>query len=239
MLIPHKMDHENHIYKVENEFVLSTGDVIELNGLSDLSMIPIAQVRHAGHRGSALHLAIQAYETDCDVADALHGYEALEEVDVFDEVQERLKFYLRWRGEHEVKLAGKMEESRVYRHEGTGQLIGGTPDFPCYVDGEFTILDVKSSHKNYGEKSKQDRLKWCAQLQSYKEAMQAEHEQMDPASIHRMILHLHPTCGKNGVKGAQTGFEAIPFNGEDEFLWDSLIRVATAKLSNGYKLQRR
>lgn len=239
MLVEHEFDHENHIYKVKNEFCLATGDVIEMNGLSDLSMIPLEMVKHAGHRGSALHEAVMAYETGCDVGDTLSGYDQVNDTEVAEEAFERFRFYLRWRADHEVKIVGKMEEPRVYRHEGTGQLIGGTPDFPCEIDGEYFILDLKSSHKNYGQKGLQDHLKWKIQLQSYKEAIEAEFEEMDPARINKAILHLHPTCGKNGVKGEQSGFEFHHFQTDDAFILDGMIRVAVAKLAHGHKLIRR
>ena len=53
MLINHTLDHETHIYHVAGEFTLSTSDVIWLNGLSDMGMIPSGNLVHAGHRGSA------------------------------------------------------------------------------------------------------------------------------------------------------------------------------------------
>ncbi len=233
MLIPHTFDEENHLYLVSGEFVLSTSAVIEMNGLSDLSQIPIQQVARAGHRGSSLHAAILAYETDCDVQDCVEGYDLKHNVYLANEVMERFKFYLRWRGEHDVQLVGKMEDRRVYRHEGTEQLIGATPDFPCLIDGEFYILDGKTSHKNYGEKAKQDKLKWRLQLQSYKESHEAEDV---PKEIKKAILHLHPTCGKTGVKGEARGFEFHEFPADDSHLWDAAIRMASAKLANGYKM---
>lgn len=235
-LVPHTFDHENHIYIVPNEFVISTSDIIELNGLSDFSMIPVEMVRHASHRGSSLHAAVMAYETGCDVRECLDGYDALNDVEVAVEAWERFTYYLRWRSDHEVKVIGKMEQPRVYRHVGTEQLVGATPDLPCEVDGEFAILDLKSSHKNYGQKAAQDHLKWRIQLQSYAEAAEAETER---PSVKRLLLHLHPTCGKTGVKGEQTGFECHEFKMDDSFLLDAAIRMAMAKLTNGYKLTRR
>jgi hypothetical protein len=241
VLIPHTFLEEEHIYQVPGEFVISTGDVISMNGLSDLSMVPIANVRHAGHRGSALHLAIFAYETECDVEDAINGYEDANEVKVFDQVMERMTAYLRFRDEHEVKLAAPMEQTRVYRHVGTEHLIGGTPDMPCFIDGELFILDPKTSHKQYGEKAKQDKLKWKLQTQSYAEALDVDEDfwkGIERQPINRAILHLHPECGKERGR-IPLGYEFHRFEADDSYLWDSAIRMAMGKISHGYKLDRR
>jgi hypothetical protein len=233
-LIPHTFDEEKHLYLVEGEFVLSTSAVIELNGMSDMSQVPRDALEFASHRGSALHAAVLAYEMDCSPEDAVEGYCALHECGVFDTVMERFRFYLRWRDQHELKLAGKMEQTRVYRHVGTDVCIGTTIDFPCFLDGVRTNLDLKSGFKQYGMKAKQDALKWAAQLQSYAEATDAE-EGLDPAGA---ILHLHPNCGKTGTKGEALGYEFHPMP-ECGHLWDSMIRVAMEKLSHGYKLEAR
>jgi hypothetical protein len=240
-LITHTFDSETHNYLVQGEYVISTSSVIELNGLSDFSMVPVANLRHAGHRGTALHLAVLAYETECDVEDAVCGYEEEHKVEVFVQVMERMSGYMRWRDEHEVKLAGKMEQTRVYRHVGTEQLIGGTPDMPCWIDGELFILDPKTCFKQYGMMAKQLMFKWKLQTQSYSEALDVDEEfwsNIPRQPINRAILHLHPECGKSrGNKAA--GFEFHPFRTDDSFLWDSAIRMAMGKLSHGYKLDKK
>jgi hypothetical protein len=233
-LIPHTFDPNKHMYQVDGDFVLSTSAVIELNGLSDMSMVPKDALEFASHRGSALHLAVMAYETDCSPEDAVEGYDALHETNVADAAMERFRFYLRWRENHEVKLAGKMEQTRVYRHEGTEICIGTTIDMPCYIDGIFTVVDLKTSHKQYGQKHKQDCLKWKLQLQSYREALEAEGALPEKT----MILHLHKDCGKTGVKGEALGYEEH-YQPECGHAWHSAITMALEKLSAGYKLQDR
>lgn len=248
-LIPHTFDSANHRYRVDGEFVLSTSSVIELNGLSDMGSVPYDNLRHASARGTGVHLAIFAHETGCSPIDAVEGFLAtlsLQETPfgrdlLKQEIMERLGFYLAWRKEHKVKLVGKMEQSRVYRHIGTEQLIGATPDMICLIDDELFILDGKTCFKQFGEKAKQLALKWRVQLQSYKEALESEDAFLDGMrksgkTLNRAILHLHPMAGKTGVKGEQTGYEFHRFDCDDSYLLDSCIRVATAKLANGYKL---
>lgn len=244
-LVEHSFDADGHIYHVPGKFVLSTSDVIELNGLSDVSMIPLDALKHAGNRGTALHLAVQAFETGSTPELAVQAYEREKNCRVFDEVMERLWFYRSWRSGKQIKLAAEMEVPRVYEHEGTGYYIGATLDMPAWIDGELTILDLKTCFKQYGEKAKQDRLKWRLQLQSYKEALMADGRfwmKTKPCEIKRAVLHLHPECGKTGTKGTQTGFEFHPFDefdDDDPFGWDASLRVAMLKIKNGYKLARR
>ena len=232
MLVEHVFDTENHLYKVEGEFCLSTSAVIELIGLRDVSQVPLAALEFAGHRGSAVHRAIQAYEEDQDVEDAIREYEKESDVMVMDTVLERMALYYRFRDQHEVKLCGTMEKSYVYRHEGTEYLIGGTPDLPCTVDGVFSVLDVKTTHPNSGAAALQDMLKWKCQLQSYQEIL-TEAYQKGPE---KFILHLHPKL-RDKPRGQITGFNLHHIVSDDSLLWDSAIRVAMAKVSHGFKLE--
>lgn len=241
MLIPHQFDPETHIYKVPGEYVLATSDVIELNGMSEFGQVPPANLDFASHRGSAVHVAIHALETGCDWEDAVRGYEAENGCEVFETVCRRMAGYFRFRKSHSIRLAGQMERTMVYRHLGTDALIGATPDFPCYIDDVFTILDPKTVHKQYGEKAKQLKLKWWAQLQSYLEAYEQDDEfwktTVRPDQIQKAILHLHPECGKErGCKPLEYEFHVFP--GDAQFLWDSMIRIAEHKLRFGYKLTR-
>jgi hypothetical protein len=226
-LIAHEFDEATHVYKVAGEYVLATSDVIELNGLSDVSQVPVEALLNAQKRGTALHLAVQAYELGREVS--VDGSAAFRE-----DVMKRFAFYLKWREGKKVVLAGAMEMSRVYRHLGTEILIGGTPDMVAYVDGELFIIDLKTAIKQYGTKALMDSLKWKLQTQSYKEALEAEGQQ-----VQRAVLHLHPQCGKTGVKGGQLGYEWHHFQGDDSFIWDSCIRVAMMKIAHGYKLSRK
>ncbi len=241
-LIPHTFDEENHIYMVPGHFVWSTGDVITMNGLSDFSQVPKANLDYAGNRGKGTHIAILAYENGNDVEDAVREFEIEEGVGVMDGVMERMKGYFRFRDKHDLKLCGEMEKTRVYRHEGTEFLVGGTIDLPCYIDDQFTLLDAKTQFKQYGQAAMQCMLKWRLQMQSYYEAIDADDEfwmqHERPNLIAKAILHLHPNCGK--VRGKEPAeFEYHPLPSDDSLLWDSAIRMAQAKLSSGYKLDRR
>jgi hypothetical protein len=242
MLIPHTFDEESHVYEVPGHFVWATGDVISMNGLCDFSMVPSANLEYATNRGQGVHVAILAYETGADVEQAVREFEEERGCGVMDGVMERMKGYFRFRDSYDLKLCGVMEETRVYKHEGTDLLIGGTIDLPCYINGQFTLLDAKTQFKQYGQAAKQCLLKWRLQMQSYEEAMDADEEFWNqvqrPDMIRKAILHLHPNCGK--VRGKEaTEFEYHPITTDDSLLWDSCIRVAQAKLSSGYKLDRR
>lgn len=245
MLIPHTFEEDGHAYKVEGKTVLSTSDVIYLNGLSDVSMVPVANLEFAGHRGTALHLAIRAYETGLDVEKVIRDYEKQTLFDVMDTVLDRMKGYYRFRDKHEVALMGgddalapdEMEVPRVYEHRSTGVLIGATIDFPCYVDGVFTILDVKSAHRNYGKKAMQDHFKWRMQLQSYKEALSVDDEfwkKYKRKPIKKAILHLHPD-----MKAGRNGYEFHKLPNDDSKTWRSAVIMAQQKLANGFKLDDR
>jgi hypothetical protein len=242
VLISHTFDHANHIYLVPNEYVWSTGDVIQMNGLSDFSQVPIDNLRYATDRGTGVHLAIQAYEQDEDVQDVVRQFELENDTAVMDGVMERMKGYFRFRDTHDLKLCGEMEQTRVYQHLGTEILIGGTIDIPCMLDGRFTILDPKTCFKQYGQAAKQTHLKWRMQLQSYREAMEADTDfwtaANNCASIDKCILHLHPNCGKE--RGSlPLGYELHAFNEDESHLWDSMIRIGQAKLSAGFKLEKK
>lgn len=241
-LIPHEFDEENHIYQVPGHFVWSTSDVISMNGLSDFAGVPPANLEYATNRGRGTHVAILAYETGGDVEEAVREFEEEEGVDVIEGVMDRMKGYFRFRDSHELKLCGEMEQTRVYQHAGTELLIGGTVDLPCYIDGQFTILDAKTQFKQYGQAAKQCMLKWRLQLQSYFEAMDEDDQFWNrfprPDVISKAILHLHPNCGK--VRGRDPlEYEFHPMQSDDSHLWDSAVRMAQAKLSAGYKLDRR
>lgn len=251
MLIPHTFNAETHSYRVDGEFVLSTSAVIQLNGLSDMASVPKNNLAHAGSRGSLVHDAIYELELGDDewvnhvskravalpLEDKPFGSNQL-----MDEVIERMDFYSAWRKTVSFKLIGKMEQSRVYRHVGTEQLIGATPDMPCLIDGEVYIIDTKTCFKQYGEKAKQLALKWRIQLQSYKEALESEDAfvaamtKAKKSHINRAILHLHPDAGKVGIKGQQLGYEFHQYDQDDSYLLDSAIRVAVYKVSSGYKI---
>jgi hypothetical protein len=240
MLYDHTFVEGDHIYRVEGEYTLATSDVIELNGLSDFGSVPSGNLAFAGHRGSAVHLAIPAFESEESVREAVALYEQLHQVKVWDEVEERMEGYQNFRKEHDVRLVGKPEKSRVYRHEGTEQLIGTTIDFTAYVDGVLTVVDTKTCHPQYGEKMKQLKLKWLLQVQSYVEALEADDDFwralcLEPSTAAKAVLHLHPEAGK--VRGKEpAGFKYYDFPEDAQYGWDSAIRMARMKLASGYKL---
>jgi hypothetical protein len=247
-LVEHQFESDGHVYRVPGEFVLSTSDVIELNGLSDVSMIPLAALQHAGHRGTALHAAVLAFETgrrpELAIQECVEksGYPRSNHDAFLNEVMERLWFYRSWRSGRTVKLAGEMEVPRVYRHEGTGFLIGATADLPIFIDGVLYVADLKTGAKQYGAKAQMDQLKWKLQTQSYKEAYESDEEfwrKIARQEMRRIVLHLHPECGKTGTRGTQTGWEQHPFDDDDSFAWDSAVRMAMLKIKHGYKLARR
>jgi hypothetical protein len=236
MLLEHKFDPVSHIYHVPNEFVISVSAIKELNGLSDVSQVPRAQLEFASHRGSAVHAAIEAYENDRDVLDTLREYDKAHDCEVMYAADSRMTGYYRFRDVHDVKLVGKMEETRVYRHAGTEQLVGGTIDMPCLIDDQFFVLDAKTSHKNCGMKAKQDMLAWKVQLQPYQEMLTEELKK----TPHKAILHLHPDCDPDDPhkkRGEEPrGWKLHTILSDDSHMFDSFLRSAMTKLSHGYQL---
>src|SRR5271170_5531115 len=110
MLYDHVLDQETHIYKVPHEYTLSVSDVISLNGLSDFGQVPSGNLVHAGHRGTALHLAVEAYETGEGVRGAVEAFEESIGAVIWPEVEERLEGYYRFREAHDVRMVGTMEK---------------------------------------------------------------------------------------------------------------------------------
>lgn len=251
MLIPHEFEASTHIYKPKGllEWCFSTTDVIAMNGLSDFNQVPPKNLAHAALRGTMLHSLVEASEMAYTRSLAEFDSQAAKEA------VERYEGYLAFKKCHPIKVLG-MERTMVYRHQGTEQLIGVTPDMYGFVTCEcealycplkglqdaLAVIDLKTCHKQYGEKAKQLRLKWWAQTQSQVEALEADDQLWSqirrPTGIERIVLHLHPDCGK--IRGAApTGFEVHRFKEDGQFLWDSMIRIAQAKLAHGYKVPRR
>jgi hypothetical protein len=250
MLIKHKFEPDGHFYHVFGEFVLATSDVIELNGMSDFNQVPSKNLAHAALRGTMLHSMVEEAETGLK-----SPYTEFDGAEAHTEAKERLEAYFRFKEHHSVRLAGPMERTMVYRHMGTESLVGVTPDLYGYVscsckalycplrglESALSVIDMKTCHRQYGEKLKQLRLKWWAQTQSQVEALEADDELWGqikhPTCIERIVLHLHPECGK--IRGgAATGFEIHRFTEDGQFLWDSMLRVAKEKLAHGYKINR-
>lgn len=253
MLIPHEFVADGHYYKPKGllEWCFATSDVIELNGMSDFNQVPPKNLAHAALRGNFTHAMIEGAKMGQNrsvrVSDREDGCLASKEA------SERLEAWYRFRKQHPMRPIA-MERAMVYRHAGTEALIGVTPDLYGFVscecealycplrglDNALSVIDIKTCHKQYGEKMKQLRLKWWAQTQSQSEALEADEELWGeihrPTCIEKIVLHLHPDCGK--IRGSEpTGFEVHRF-GDGQFLWDSMIRVAKEKLAHGYKITR-
>lgn len=250
MLIPHEFVADGHFYKPLGllEWCFATSDVIELNGMSDFNQVPPKNLAHAALRGTLLHSMIEDLETGSKTP-----YVEMDGSQAWKEASERVEAYFRFKDKHSVRPIA-MERTMVYRHAGTEVLIGVTPDLYGFVscecealycplrglDNALSVIDIKTCHKQYGEKMKQLRLKWWAQTQSQSEALEADDELWGeihrPTCIEKIVLHLHPDCGK--IRGSEpTGFEIHRF-GDGQFLWDSMIRVAKEKLAHGYKVNR-
>jgi hypothetical protein len=222
VILEHTFCEETHTYRVPGQFVLATSDIISLNGLSDYSGIPKAVLDHASWRGTQLHLAIQYFEEDGDVPD------------MPDEVVPYFRGYMKFRTEHNFEPIGGLETQLVYEHDGTSQLIGCTIDLRGLVNGVPYILDAKTTAKQYGKAKAQKLLAWRCQTQSYvcaTEFDEAWHElQGTGEAPSRGIVQVN----KEG------GFDFHDFGTtDDSLLWDGCVRLAMAKLANGFQLERR
>ena len=225
MILPHTFEEEGHVYKVPGRFVLSTSDVITLNGLSDYSGVPKAALDHASWRGTQLHKAIQFFEEDNEVPT------------MPDEVLPYFRSYCKFRTAYEFEPLGGMETQIVYEHDGTEQAVGCTIDLRGLVRGVPYILDVKSSAKQYGKAKSQKLLAWRMQTQSY--ACATELDQAWAA------LNETGEAPRRGIvhTNREATFEDKDFHDfgktDDSLAWDGCVRLAMLKLANGYQLERR
>jgi hypothetical protein len=204
MILAHEFDAETHIYKVPGQFVLSTSDIISLNGLSNYEGIPKQVLDHASWRGTQLHRAIQFFEEDGDIPE------------MPDEVVPYFQGYCRFRSDYNFEPIGAVEKQLVYVHEGTEQAVGCTIDLRGTVRSLKTkypyILDVKTCAKQYGKAKAQEVFAWRMQTQSYLEATAFDEgwfqlcESADQP--HRGIVQVN----KEG------GFEFHDFGSTDDFL---------------------
>jgi hypothetical protein len=222
-LIPHEFIEDGHIYKVPNRYVLGCSDIISLNGLSDHGAIPKATLDRAADRGSRFDEIVQAFEEGNELGSAT------------DEVWACFEGYTNFRAKHKVSVAGDIQKSLVWEHHGTEALIACTPDLPLYIDGELWNVDTKTTYPLSGKARDMKYLAWRIQLQLQVEGF-AEDEEFwkyidGPAAMKKAILHCHPK-----LKG---GFALIPFEGDDSHLADAAVRMAVAKLSAGFQIDRR
>lgn len=222
MILPHEFDSENHVYRVPGRFVLATSDILSINGLSDYSGIPPAVLAHASWRGTQLHLAIQYFEEDGEVPD------------MPDEVVPYFRGYCKFRNEYEFEPVGGMETQIVYEHDGTEQAVGCTIDLRGLVRGVPYIIDAKSTAKQYGKAKAQKLCAWRMQTQSYYCATEFDEQWHE--------LHGTSEAPARGiVQVSKEGtYEFHDFRAfDDTHAWDSCVRLAMLKLSNGFQLERR
>jgi hypothetical protein len=227
MILPHTFHEEAHLYQTPGRYVLSTSDVIDLCGLSDMSQIPIDVLRHACYRGKCLHKAIERYEQGQEWQD-----------DFPAEFMPYLDGWFAFRDAFSVCIVGPHEKPYVYLHDGTDQAIGATIDLRFIYQDYLWAVDVKSIHPVSGKALKQKQLAWRMQTQSY-----AEVTAMDEAfltaldcypylhGIRRAIVHIHPK-----LKG---GYAFHEFHMDDGMLWDGAVRIAQAKVAAGILPSRR
>jgi len=225
MILEHTFDEEAHLYKVDGQFVLSTSDVITLNGLNNFDAVPKQVLEHASWRGTELHRAIQFFEEDAEVPD------------MPDEVVPYFEGYLKFKIAYEFDPIGEMEKQIVYVHEGTEQAVGCTIDLRGLVKGQPYILDAKTTAKMYGKALSSKCLAWRLQLASYSEATSEDigwwsmgAEQMPQVAAGKGIVQVNREGGYTFHDFSQT---------DDSHLWDSAVRMAVAKLSAGFQIDRR
>jgi len=222
MILPHQFDEATHTYRVPERFVLATSDIISLNGLSNYGGIPSAVLEHASWRGTQLHRAIQFFEEDSAVPD------------MPDEVVPYFQGYCKFRTDYEFEPIGEMEKQIVYEHDGTEQAVGCTIDLRGYVKGKPYICDAKTSAKQYGKAKSQKLLAWRMQTQSYFCATSFDEKWWE-------LCDSKESCGRGIIQvNKEGGYDFHDFGSlDDTHLWDSCVRMAVAKLSSGFQMERR
>jgi len=217
-MIPFQFDKENHTYRVEGQYVWSTSDVISMNGLSNMGSVPQKTLEHASWRGEQLHRAVELFEMG-----------SLDFDSVPEEIMPYLQGYMKFREEYEFQAIPPYEKQIVYQHAGTENLIGATIDLRGGVKGVPCVVDIKSCFQYTGAAKKQLHLRWRLQLQSYVEASEQDGDFLESVGgvLGKCIVH----CHKDGT------YDLYDFSlADDSYLWDSCIRMAMAKLGNGYKM---
>lgn len=230
VILAHTFEEETHTYRVPGQFVLSTSDIISLNGLADYRSIPKAVLDHASWRGKQLHLAIQFFEEDNDVPE------------MPAEVIPYFQGYCKFKIDYDFEPVGEIEKEMVYVHPGTEQAVGCTIDLRGTVKGKPFILDAKTSAKQSGKAKAQKLLAWRLQLSSYKEGTDMDYPWWKLIADLGLDTSDASPAGKGIVQvNKEGGYEFHDFSRavDDDMLWDSAVRLAMAKLANGYQLERR
>ena len=223
MILTHEFEEARHLYTSQGRYVLSTSDIIDLVGLSNMDQIPIATLRYASYRGKCLHTAIERYE---------QGQEWQDEFPT--EFIDYLDGWFAFREAHSIQIVGKQEMAYVYLHDGTEQAVGATIDFRFLYQGDLYIGDLKSIHPLSGKALMQKKLCWRLQGESYKTATEMDEGFIKPLefkTIRRAVVHIHPK-----IKG---GFTFHKFDGDDSLLWDGAVRMAMEKVACGIVPNRR
>jgi len=221
LILPHQFDEESHVYRVDGHFVLSTSDIIAMNGFVNYGSIPSAILAHASWRGTQLHKAIQFFEEDNEVPQ------------IPDEVLPYFQAYCRFRTQYNFEPLGTFETQIVYLHDGCEQAVGCTIDLRGLVNGVPYILDAKTSAKQSGKAKAQKLLAWRMQTQSYACATEVDEK----------FAELNETgeAPRRGIiqVAKDATFEFHDFGKVDDSLaWDGCVRLAMLKLANGFQLEK-
>jgi hypothetical protein len=234
MLIPHTFTREGHAYRVQGNYVLSTSDILSLNGLCLFDGVPDSIVAHASERGRMVHETIQCIEEKVKLPPRTR------------EAQERVAAYLRFKQATGFEVCGPIERSMVYEHHATEMLVGATPDLIGRIGDEVFVTDLKTCFRQSGKAKIMKAFEWRLQTESYLECLQEDEElwkkliaMTKRKQVKRAVLHLHPECGITVRGGERLGYEWIPFEMDDTFSWDAAVRMASLKISNGYKIPDR
>jgi hypothetical protein len=212
LMIDFTFDEERHLYIVPGREVLATGDVLALNGLCDYSQIPSAILEGARWRGTQVDNAIRFYEED-DLEFDRDGNPSIP-----DDILPYFRAYLKFKLDTGFQVTPPCQLAIVYESVGE-QLIGCHLDLVGTINGRLHIVDIKATHPNSGKAKKQTHFRWGMQLTSYYKAYGDE-------EANRIVVHTR----KDG------DYELVEYDDLfDVDTWESLVRVATAKLANGYK----
>jgi hypothetical protein len=162
------------------------------------------------------------------------------------EAQERVAAYLRFKQATGFEVCGPIERSMVYEHHATEMLVGATPDLIGRIGDEVFVTDLKTCFRQSGKAKIMKAFEWRLQTESYLECLQEDEElwkkliaMTKRKQVKRAVLHLHPECGITVRGGERLGYEWIPFEMDDTFSWDAAVRMASLKISNGYKIPDR
>lgn len=226
-LIAHTFTREGHAYRVNGGYVLSTSDILTLNGLCLFEGVPAETLALASLRGQMVHEAVQCFEIQVELPKLPRS--------VADDVRVRFAAYKRWKEKVGFEVCGPIERSIVYQHHGTDMLVGGTPDIIGKVNGEVFVVDLKTCARQSGKAKQMKMFEWRLQTQSYLEGL-AEDEQLWKTidGMKRGVLHLHPQCGIEVRGGERLGYEWNEFNQDDSAVWSAAVAMAQAKLSAGH-----